>query len=439
MFAVLQASAATPIDALVGVAQAFTPRFQVLGPFVVLDIGGLSALFGTPGELGGAIREACPACRSMALASTASTALLLACGREGLTVLSREEEQAALAALPIDVLVEVTEARLAATMPVTPAAPPGTSGSAGPGTGTGASTPAAMLSPSMGWRHPRDTHQAQHARRLRPRPSPPADMREALRALRQCAVTVHRWGIRRLGALAALPRADVHARLGELGVSWQRLAAGEDDEPLVPWLAEPVFEELVELEWPIEGFEPLSFVLARLLEPLATRLERADRGAVAIRTALHLTSRQVHVRVIPLPAPMRDPKTLRTLVLLDLESHPPSIACRCGWSPRRAACCSGRSSIARSRRPSRWRRSWRGSPRSSARGMWARLRWWTPGGRGPSGWSRFGWGDRGERPCTQHPCTLHPCTLHPSSPSLSAASACRSRCASAWTMAARCG
>ena len=29
---------------------------------------------------------------------------------------------------------------------------------------------------------------------------------------------------------------------------------------------------------------------------------------------------------MPLPAPMRDPKTLRTLVLLDLESHPPSAA-----------------------------------------------------------------------------------------------------------------
>jgi hypothetical protein len=47
---------------------------------------------------------------------------------------------------------------------------------------------------------------------------------------------------------------------------------------------------------------------------------------VAIRTALHLTNRQAHVRVIPLPAPMRDPKTLRTLVLLDLESHPPAAA-----------------------------------------------------------------------------------------------------------------
>jgi hypothetical protein len=144
--------------------------------------------------------------------------------------------------------------------------------------------------------------------------------------LHQCRATLRRWGIHRLGGLVALPRPDVHARLGELGVSWQRLASGQDEEPLVPWLAEPVFEDLLELEWPIEGFEPLSFVLARLLEPLAVRLERADRGAVAIRTALHLTNREVHVRVIPLPAPMRDPKTLRTLVLLDLESHPPSAA-----------------------------------------------------------------------------------------------------------------
>jgi protein ImuB len=118
----------------------------------------------------------------------------------------------------------------------------------------------------------------------------------------------------------------VHQRLGDLGVSWQRLAAGEDTVPLVPWMAEPVFEEMLELEWPIDGLEPLSFVLARLFEPLGVRLERADRGAVVIRTSLRLTTRAVHLRTIPLPAPMRDPKTLRTLVLLDLESHPPDAA-----------------------------------------------------------------------------------------------------------------
>jgi len=83
------------------------------------------------------------------------------------------------------------------------------------------------------------------------------------------------------------------------------------------------FEAALELEWPIEGLEPLSFVLARLLEPLADRLERADRGAAVLYTSLRLTSRTIHTRTLQLPAPMRDPKTLRTLVLLDLESHPP--------------------------------------------------------------------------------------------------------------------
>jgi hypothetical protein len=92
---------------------------------------------------------------------------------------------------------------------------------------------------------------------------------------------------------------------------------------MVPWVDEVPFEAALELEWPIEGLEPLSFVLARLLEPLSERLERADRGAAAIYTSLRLTSRTVFTRTLQLPAPMRDPKTLRTLILLDLESHPP--------------------------------------------------------------------------------------------------------------------
>lgn len=326
MFAVLHASPETPLDALLAVAQAFTPRFQAIGPFVLLDVGGLSALFETPPELGDAIHRACPACRSVALASTAAAAMLLACGRQGLTVLEPEAQKAALTQLPIDVLVDVTEARLSAAIPIAPGSrDPGQAASSSSlsGSPTGSSPP---LSPAVGWRHPRDTHQAHHTRRPRVARTESTQHRQALMALHQCRAALRRWGIHRLGALAALPRPDVHARLGELGVSWQRLASGEDEEPLVPWLAEPVFEDVLELEWPIEGFEPLSFVLARLLEPLAVRLERADRGAVAIRTALHLTNRQVHVRVIPLPAPMRDPKTLRTLVLLDLESHPPSAA-----------------------------------------------------------------------------------------------------------------
>jgi protein ImuB len=123
--------------------------------------------------------------------------------------------------------------------------------------------------------------------------------------------------------LTALSGPEIHERLGDRGAYWQSLARGLDARPMVPWVDEVPFEAALELEWPIEGLEPLSFVLARLLEPLADRLERADRGAAVIYTSLRLTSRTVFTRTLPLPAPMRDPKTLRTLILLDLESHPP--------------------------------------------------------------------------------------------------------------------
>ena len=88
----------------------------------------------------------------------------------------------------------------------------------------------------------------------------------------------------------------------------------------------PRFLERLELEWPIDALEPLSFVLARLLDPLSAALERADRGAAALRLDLRLVDRSTHARVLQLPAPMRDPRVLRTLLLLDLESHPPAAA-----------------------------------------------------------------------------------------------------------------
>jgi protein ImuB len=139
-------------------------------------------------------------------------------------------------------------------------------------------------------------------------------------------VTLRRWGLRTLGELAALPPDELAARLGQGGVAWQRLARGEDPAPLVPSVPEERFEQALDLEWPIDGLEPLSFVLARLMEPLSAHLERRDRGAAVLHVRLHLVTREVHERSLQLPAPMRDPRTLRTLALLDLESHPPSAA-----------------------------------------------------------------------------------------------------------------
>ena len=127
--------------------------------------------------------------------------------------------------------------------------------------------------------------------------------------------------------------ADLVARLGRPALTWQAIARGEDIGPLVPTLESERFESSLELEWPIEGLEPLSFVLTRLLEPLSTRLERRDRGAAVLHILLRLVTRDAsgtgweeHARRLQLPTPMRDVRTLRTLALLDLESHPPAAA-----------------------------------------------------------------------------------------------------------------
>jgi protein ImuB len=149
-------------------------------------------------------------------------------------------------------------------------------------------------------------------------PSDPRTLR-TLDALR-------RWGLRIVGEFAALPAEELAARFGAAGLALHRLARGLDPCPLTPDPGVPRFLQVMELEWPLEALEPLSFVLARLLEPLSSALERADRAGAAIRLTLRLVDRTTHVRMLQLPAPIRDPRVLRTLLLLDLESHPPAAA-----------------------------------------------------------------------------------------------------------------
>jgi protein ImuB len=297
VFAALYAPA-VPTPALVDIARAFTPRFEQIGSVVLLDASGLSRLFGTAQELGEHLRDALakqspgdtnPGVDArVALASTQTSATLLALGSPGLTVVMPGKEAIALAPLSIHVLDQFENLAI----PLAPKA-----------------REAPQAPSSAGWHHPRNTHQASRARKRAPE--------------NRLLEIFGKWGIRTLGALTALSGPEIHERLGERGAYWQSLARGIDARPMVPWVDEIPFEAALELEWPIEGLEPLSFVLARLLEPLSERLERADRGAAAIFTSLRLTSRTVFTRTLQLPAPMRDPKTLRTLILLDLESHPP--------------------------------------------------------------------------------------------------------------------
>ena len=302
MFAALYAPS-LPMAARVDVARAFTPRFEQIGSVVLLDASGLSRLFGSAQELGEHLRDALskqsPGDTNprVAIASTQTAATLLALGSPGLTVVMPGKEAIALAPLSVNVLDAFEKLSEPSHVP-----------SPKPQ----ASSPKPQVpSPSDtgGWHHPRTTHQASRGKRRAPE--------------NRLLEILTKWGIRTLGALTALSGPEIHERLGERGAYWRSLARGIDARPMVPWVDEIPFEAALELEWPIEGLEPLSFVLARLLEPLSERLERADRGAAAIFTSLRLTSRTVFTRTLQLPAPMRDPKTLRTLILLDLETHPP--------------------------------------------------------------------------------------------------------------------
>jgi protein ImuB len=99
-----------------------------------------------------------------------------------------------------------------------------------------------------------------------------------------------RWGLRTLGDLAALPADQLSARLGQQGLVWHALANGRDVRPLVPDVEDERFEAALDLEWPIEGLEPLSFVLTRLLEPLSLRLEQRDRGVAVLHVQLRLVT-----------------------------------------------------------------------------------------------------------------------------------------------------
>lgn len=320
MFACLY-SLSAPVPALVRVAGDFTPRFEVIGPLVMLDISGLSRLFGTPQDVGDQLRRAAAGLPiRIALAPTQTAAALAALGRAGVTVIQPEHLAATLASLPIDVLAELDRLMAMGADLSRSSAPDGDPHGAGPLQASRAPGP-----PGRG-AHPRETHLAAHAFRARRGGLPRVRARACQVAIERLRDTLRRWGVRTLGELAALPPGEVYERLGGRGVRWQRLARGEDSSPLVPCVPEEPFDASLDLEWPLEGLEPLSFVLARLIEPLSARLERADRGAAVLHTHLRLIDRSVHARTLQLPAPMRDPKTLRTLVLLDLESHPPAAA-----------------------------------------------------------------------------------------------------------------
>ena len=132
-----------------------------------------------------------------------------------------------------------------------------------------------------------------------------------------------RWGLRTIGDLARLAPVSLATRFGPEGPRLARLARGEDEGVFVPAPLPERFETTLELDWPVDGLEPLAFLLGRVLEPLCASLAARGAKAASLAVDLGLADGSTHVRALRPAAPSGEARTWRTLVLLDLEAHPP--------------------------------------------------------------------------------------------------------------------
>ena len=293
--------------ALLDVAFGFSPRVEdTTEDRILLDLCGMERMHGSAANMARDLASRVSAAgleANVAIVGNPDSAMHAACGFTGTTVLPAGEEARRLGVLPLHVLLDSFDLPRA------------------------------------------KTPQAAAARE-----------REKLRA--QMLDTLERWGVRDFRMLALLPEHALASRLGQAGARLQRLARGAETRTLT--LSEPEFrfEEVFELEDPIENLEPLSFILNRLLEQLCARLESRALAVHELHLRLQLERRVAdeetltaseltssdnvgapHIpdfgmcgivaakaffeRRLRLPVAMRDARVFLKLLQLDLSAHPP--------------------------------------------------------------------------------------------------------------------
>jgi len=137
------------------------------------------------------------------------------------------------------------------------------------------------------------------------------------------------WGIHTFKSLTALPPIALVERLGQRGLTLQKLAQGQINRPLLPIEPTPHFVESYEFDDPVETLESLAFVLNRVLQQICDRLVSQSLATNELRLTLDLEVRQLQDRGDgeqykhdwKLPVPTQDRTMLFTLLRLDLEKN----------------------------------------------------------------------------------------------------------------------
>jgi protein ImuB len=142
-----------------------------------------------------------------------------------------------------------------------------------------------------------------------------------------------RFGLRRIGAVADLPRSALVARFGEEGARLHARARGEELEPFRPRRAPERLVLGLPIDPPVAETESLRFVLHRLAATLADQV--AARGMAAARARLRLTLDLAFA--LPgtpgeliveqrFPEPTAEGEAIERLLLARLERTPPPAA-----------------------------------------------------------------------------------------------------------------
>jgi protein ImuB len=256
--------------ALLDAAWSVSPRVEDTAPdTVVLDLEGLTALFGADEKIARELARRVTAiglAARVAVAANMEVAIHAARGFPGITIIPAGDERRRLGSLPVGVLTTETE-----TLEI-----------------------------------------------------------------------LERWGVETLQALAALPVLQLSERLGQEGVRLSELARGVRQRSLMLAQASSIFAEEMELDDAVEELEPLSFLLGRLLDQLCARLETRALAVRAVRIRFELQPSfekdfqalkeelrrkpdvKQYEKLLTLPVPMRNAKTLLKLLRLQLQGDPPA-------------------------------------------------------------------------------------------------------------------
>ena len=142
-----------------------------------------------------------------------------------------------------------------------------------------------------------------------------------------------RFGLRRIGAIADLPRSALIARFGEEGARIHARARGEELEAFRPRRSPERLALALPIEPVAEDLEPLRFVLHRLASALTGQL--TARGLAASKAHLHLDLDLAFARAgTPaeldveqrFPEPTADAEAIERLLFARLERTPPPAA-----------------------------------------------------------------------------------------------------------------